>query len=111
MVRVAWVPGWYELDPQLEIGLDDEFAFWRAVPEHLRGPEEIVLYNDLWAHDCVVFASGKIGGIRHPELGEIREVDTCGLAYWITLQDGTEIGVDAEEDLGKMFEGKPGAWI
>ena len=46
MVRVTWVPGWYELDPHLEVGLEDEFAFWRVVPEHLRGSEELFLYND-----------------------------------------------------------------
>jgi hypothetical protein len=111
MVRVAWVPGWYELDPQLEVGLEGEFAFWRAVPEHLRGPEEFVLYNDLWHPGDGMFASGKITAIRHPELGEVRKVNTCGLDYAITLADGTEIVVNAEEDPGKMFEGKPGAWV
>lgn len=111
MVRVAWVPGWYELDPHLEVGLEDEFAFWRVVPEHLRGPEEFVLYNDLLRPEDGVFASGKIVSIRHPELGDIRKVDTCGLDYTITLADGTEILVNAEEDPGKMFEGKPGDWV
>ena len=111
MVQVAWVPGWYELDPQLEVGLEDEFAFWRAVPEHLRGPEEFVLYNTLWHPEDGIFASGKISSIRHAELGDIRKVDTRGLDYTISLADGTEIVVNAEEDPGKMFEGKPGAWV
>ena len=111
MVRVAWVPGWYELDPQLAVGLEAEFAFWRHVPEHLCGLEEFVLYNYLRHPEDELFASGKITAIRHPELGEIRKVDTCGLDYTITLADGTEIVVNAEEDPGKMFEGKPGAWV
>jgi hypothetical protein len=81
------------------------------VPEHLRGPEEFVLYNDLWHPKDGMFAIGKITDIRHPELGEIHKVDTCGLDYTITLADGTEIVVNAEEDPGKMYEGKPGAWV
>lgn len=111
MERVAWIPGWYELDLYLEVGLEDEFAFWRVVPEYLRGPEELVLYNDLHKPEDELFASGKIVGIRHPELGQIRKVDTFGLDYTITLADGIEIVVNAEEEPGKLFEGKPGAWF
>jgi hypothetical protein len=111
MVQVAWIPGWYELDPCLEVGLKDEFAFWRVVPEHLRGSEELVLYNDLSNPGEPIFAIGRITSIRHPDLGGIRKVDTHGLDYTITLADGTEIVVNAEEDPGKMFEGKPGAWV
>ena len=55
-----------------------------------------------------MFASGKISRIRQPELGDIRKLDTCGLDYTITLVDGAAIVVNAEEDPGKMFEGKPG---
>jgi hypothetical protein len=111
MVQVIWIPGWYELDPCLEVGLKDEFAFWRVVPKHLRGSEELVLYNDLSHPGEPMFAVGKISSIRHPELGEIRKVDTHGFDYTIILADGTEIVVNAEEDPGKMFEGKPGAWV
>jgi hypothetical protein len=111
MERVAWVPGWYELDPQLEVGREGEFVFWRVVPEHLRGPKRLVLYNYLWRPEDGMFASGKIAAIRHPELGDIRKVDTRGLDYTITLVDGTELVVNVEEDVGKMYEGKPGAWV
>jgi hypothetical protein len=104
MERAAWVPGWYELDPPLEVGLADEFAFWRVVPEHIRGPELLVLYNTLWRPEDVVVASGTIAAIRHPDLGEIRKVDTRGLDYTITLADGTELLVNAEEEPGKVFE-------
>src|SRR5262245_5089020 len=111
MVQVTWIPGWYELDPYLEVGLEDEFAFWRVVPEHLRGSEELVLYNDLSHPGEPLIAIGKNSSNRHPDLGDIRKVDTHGLDYMITLVDGTEIAVNAEEDPGKMFEGKPGAWV
>ncbi len=108
---VAWVPGWYELDPALEVGLEDDFVFWRVVPDNLRGPERLVLYNDLWYPEKVMFAHGKIAAIRHPELGGIRKVETRGFDYTITLIDGTTLVVNAEEHPGKIYGGHPGAWI
>lgn len=104
VVEVAWVPGWYELDPPLEVGLTDEFAFWRVVPDHLRGPEPLVLYNTLWHPADAVVARGTIAAIRHPELGAVRKVDTRGLDYTITLADGTELRVEAEETPGVCYE-------
>ena len=110
MVEVAWVPGWYELDPPLEVGLTDEFAFWQSVPDHLRGAEHLVLYNDLWHPAAVVVARGTIAAIRHPELGAIRKVDTRGLDYTITLADDTELTVNAEEEPGKLYERAGEQW-
>ena len=110
MEAVAWVPGWYALDPSLEVGLSAEFAFWRVVPDHLRGPERLVLYNDLWHPQDAVVARGTIAAIRHPELGAIRKVDTRGLDYTLTLADGTELLVNAEEEPGQLFERAGEQW-
>jgi hypothetical protein len=110
MVEVAWVPGWYELDPPLEVGLTDEFAFWRVVPDHLRGAEPLVLYNTLWRPADAVVATGTIAAMRHPELGAVRKVDTRGLDYTITLADGTELIVNAEEEPGKLYERDGEGW-
>ncbi len=110
MTLAVWVPGWYELDPSLEVGLADEFAFWRVVPDHLLGPVALVLYNTLWNPEDAVVAHGTISAIRHPELGEIRKVDTRGLDYTITLTDGTEVLVNAEEEPGKLYERGGGDW-
>jgi hypothetical protein len=104
MEAVAWVPGWYELDPPLEVGQSDEFAFWRVMPDHLRGLERLVLYNALWHPEDAVVASGRIVAIRHPELGAVRKVDTRGLDYTLTLADGTELLVNAEEEPGRLYE-------
>jgi hypothetical protein len=111
MERVAWVPGWYELDPPLGVGLTDEFAFWREVPVSLRGPEQLVLYNTLWHPEDALVARGTITAIRHPELGEVRKVDTRGLDYTITLTDGTKLLVNAEEEPGKLFERVGEQWV
>ena len=104
MERAAWIPGWYELDQPLEVGLAGEFAFWRVVPDHLRGPERLVLYNTLWEPEDAAIAHGVVVAIHHPDLGEIRKVDTHGLDYTIILADGIEFLVNAEEEPGKLFE-------
>jgi hypothetical protein len=110
MEAVAWVPGWYELDPPLAVGGTGEFAFWRTVPDDLQGPERLVLYNTLWHPEDAVVARGKIAAIWHPELGAIHNVNTGGLDYTITLADGTELLVNAEEEPGKLFERAGNQW-
>jgi hypothetical protein len=48
MVQATWVPGWYGLDQPFAVGLTDEFAFRRILPEDLRGGRErLVFYNTL----------------------------------------------------------------
>jgi hypothetical protein len=69
-----------------------------------------VLYNTLWRPEEAVLARGTIAAIRHPELGTIRKVDTCGLDYTITFADGTELTVNAEEEPGKLFERDGEGW-
>jgi hypothetical protein len=111
MERAAWIPGWYELDQPLEVGDEGEYAFWRVVPAHLQGRERLVFYNTLWNEKDAIWATGKIIRIYHQELGEVRKVDTEGLDYTIIMADGVELLVNAEEKPGKIYEGKPGAWI
>jgi hypothetical protein len=111
MERVAWEAGWYAQDQPLRVGLEGEFAFWRVVPGHLIGPERHVLYNDLGVQEDFTYMRGKIVGISHPDLGAIADVDTRGLDYTITLADESKFVVNAEEEPGKIFEGRPGAWV
>ncbi|MBI3411051.1 MAG: hypothetical protein HY040_22180 [Planctomycetes bacterium] len=108
--NVAWVPCWYELDQPLEVGQSGDFAFWWLVPEHLRGPERLVLCNDFSHSGNLLIARGTIAAIRHPELGAIRKINTRGLDYTITLADGTELLVNAEEDPGKLYERDGERW-
>jgi hypothetical protein len=64
----------------------------------------LVLCNTLWHPEDAVVARGTIVAIRHPELGAVRKVDTRGLDYTITLTNGTELTVNAEEEPGKLYE-------
>jgi hypothetical protein len=88
MKRAAWVPGWYELDPPLSVGLSSEFAFWRVVPDNLVGPEALVVYNTLWHPEDAIVCSGTIAAIYHPVFGAVQMIDTRGLDYTITLNNG-----------------------
>jgi hypothetical protein len=109
--RAIWIPGWYELDPPLEVGLADTFVFWRVVPEYLQESENLVFYNTLWQPKDVLLASGVVVSIQHPEFGEIQKVDTRGLDYTFTLASGIEYLVNAEEEPGKIFEKSGSTWI
>jgi hypothetical protein len=110
MEAAAWIPGWYELDQSLVVGQADEFAFWRVIPLHLRAPQRLVFYNSIWHPEDALIARGTVTAIRHPELGAIRKVDTHGLDYAITLADGNELLVNAEENPGKLYERAGEEW-
>lgn len=108
-MEAAWIPFWYELDQPIEVGLAKEFAFWRVVPDYL-GPEPLVFHNGPWRRDEVFVARGSIKTISHSELGAVRKVDTRGLDYTITLTDGTELTVNAEEEPGELYERSNERW-
>lgn len=110
MAQAVWIPGWYALDQSLEIGVEDEFVFWRVTAYTLGNSRGLVFYNTVWHEGDGVFGTGRILTIRHPELGDIRKIDTRGLDYTITLMDGAELLVNAEEEPGKIFDGQPGDW-
>lgn len=104
MKKATWIPGWYELDPPLKVGNTDDFVFWRDVPEYLQGYESLVIYNTLWKPQDAQVANGTISKIYHEDFGSIKKVDTRGLDYTITLENGKEYSVNAEEDPGKLYE-------
>lgn len=116
MERAAWVPGWYQLDQTIAVGLTREFLFWRVVPDGLRGPERLVFYNRLpeLHPEEVLVARGTVAAISHPELGEIREIDngldTGDLDYTIHLADGTTLTLLSEEDAGTLYEPTAEPW-
>lgn len=105
MVVAAWVFGWYPYDPPLEVGQSGWFLFWRDAPAHLRGPEPLVLYSARAGLGDYAEATGTVIAIRHPQLGEIQSVWTGGLDYTVTLADGKELTVNADEEPGRVFEG------
>ena len=43
-------------------------------------------------------------------MGAVRKVDTRNLDYTITLADGTELRVNAEEEPGKLYERAGEQW-
>ncbi len=105
MERAAWDPGWFDCDQSIAVGLTDEFAFWRRVPDHLRGPEELVFYQRGWdAAQDIVLATGTITALVHPELADLRAVVIGGANYRFHLADGTSFDVDQEQDPGSVCD-------
>lgn len=104
MNKATWIPSWYELDSSLELGLLDEFAFWKKIPENLAGHEALVFYNTLWKPKDAIISKGIISRIYHETMGEITKIDTRGLDYTIILENGKALCVNAEEEPGKIYE-------
>ena len=52
----------------------------------------------------VLFGRGMISRIWHPELGEIREIDTGGDNYRVYLTNGTVFDVDQEQNPGSVVD-------
>jgi hypothetical protein len=101
-VTAEWIPGWYELGPMLEVRMTADFAFWRTPSVHILGPQPLVLYNSLWHPEQALVAWGTVTAIRHADLGDIQSVNTRGLDYTITLADGRQLVVNAEEEPGRV---------
>ena len=103
--RAAWDPGWHDCDQSIAVGLTDEFAFWRRVPDHLRGPEKLAFYQRGWdAPQDIVLATGTITALVHPELAYLRAVVIGGANYRFHLADGTSFDVDQEQDPGSVCD-------
>ena len=109
--KVFWIPGWYELDQGLEVGLLDTFAFWRTTPERFNAPNSLVFFNTLGREHEVVKAFCRIENIHHAELGDVQKIDTCGLDYTIILTSGTQYMVNAEEKPGQLVKKSGETWI
>jgi hypothetical protein len=110
-IIAAWCPGWYSLDQPIHVGMENVFYFWRLVPEYLRGSETLVFYNTLWRTEDVLVARGVIERITHSQLGSIQSVVSTGFDYVITLDDDSQLLVNAEEEPGRIFEQISGEWV
>ena len=92
-MKVIWTAEWYELDQTIIVGDEDYFYL------HKRKNS---FSNDFGStHDREVHM--KITEISHKDLGNIKGIDTEGLAYKIYLMDGRVLEVDAEESIGEIF--------
>jgi hypothetical protein len=96
-----WYPFWYEMDIPIEVGQIDYFEFYLNAPEYVDAAGLPVFFNGDW-RDTNLFQTfkKKIISICHTELGNVQKIDTNGLDYTLTLADGTQIKVEAEESPG-----------
>ncbi|VAW72226.1 hypothetical protein MNBD_GAMMA12-1658 [hydrothermal vent metagenome] len=95
-MKCIYVMDWYELDQSVVVGQVGVFYF-------LENSEPPQFYCGLFSNANSELRSCKIYSIHHPELGQIRELNTKGLDYTITLVNGKSFEVNAEEEPGKVF--------
>jgi hypothetical protein len=102
-----WYPFWYEMDIPIEVGQIEYFEFYLNTPIfYLNAPEchdsvgLPIFLNGAEKRDRYLRHKRKIISIFHTELGNVQKIDTTGLDYTITLTDGTQITVNAEESPG-----------
>jgi hypothetical protein len=104
LLEAAWIPAWRELDQSLEVGLRDQFWFFKqaAGGESPTGAD-LVFFNRLVAEGDSEIRLATVVAIEHPELGPLQRIDTGGLDYLFVCPDGREIVVNAEEEPGMCF--------
>lgn len=101
-----WSPGWYELDQPLVAGECGRFWFFLNPPTDYPDVEsyDFVFFNQLTSSSNCQVRKAKIVSILHPELGELRSIETNGLDYVFKQSDGSEVIVNAEEDPGTIYD-------
>ena len=102
--RAIWFPFWYELDQNIEVGQVNDFDFFEKPPNHLPHDDLPVFHHGGTGRYRHVTARKRILSIHHPQLGDIRKIDTSGLEYTITMLDGRVLKVEAEETPGLIYE-------
>lgn len=103
-VEAVWIPGWYNLDQSLFVGDRQTFAFFREIPDYLRGNGELVFYNDLWYAENAFFADALVAAVSHAVLGAIQKIETRFGEYALTLADGTRLWVESEQAPGVVYD-------
>ena len=104
-VHALWIPFWYECDQALAVGRTGDYWFFKDPPPACRSMADLVFANGLdLASDASIMARGTVASITHASLGAVASVDTTGLVYTMTLEDGTEVGIEAEETPGVAEE-------
>ncbi len=101
-----WVPGWYELDQPLTVGVNNRFWFYQNPPTDLPQAESVdfVFYNEMTAAANCQVRTATIISIHHSVLGQMVRIDTDGLDYVFYPESQDEIMVNAEENPGSIYD-------
>ncbi|MFT3921017.1 MAG: hypothetical protein QM778_00640 [Myxococcales bacterium] len=101
-----WVPFWYDLDISIAVGEHGSFPFEAEASAAGR----LVFANGPSEPAREVERSASIVSIVHPTIGQTSRVSAKGLAYHLTLADGTELQVDTEQVPGQVFSVSDRRW-
>ncbi len=101
-----WNPGWYELDQTLVAGETSRFWFFQTPPSDFPQVEnfDFVFYNQMASASNIQVREARVVSITHPQIGELKRIDTDGLDYIFYPVEGREIIVNAEEDPGTVYD-------
>ena len=102
--KAIWGPYWYELDQTIEVGVATEYYFFRTPPDYIASDGLPVFFHGLWTDDdSGVAAETVVNSIEHVQFGSLVKIDTSGLDYTLTLSDGKQQLVEAEESPGLVY--------
>ena len=106
--RAIWIPGWFELDQPLEVGVHERYWFFENPPEE-DAPQadsyDLMFFNRLTSETNCVIRQATVVEISHPELGQFRRIDTDGLDYvFYPLEGDQPLIVNAEEEPGMIYD-------
>lgn len=90
----------YCLDQSIMVGEEGDFAF----DTNLSDESSLYFKNSVGSENTQIHPY-KIDAISHPELGDIYSIATENLDYTITLENGEQILVNAEEQPGHIHKG------
>ena len=93
---LKWTAAWYELDQTIIIGDKD----WFYLPSDENNHS---FFNELYQSNSFIRKKLEIEKISHSVLGDVRGIIAIGLDYTIYLTDGTVLEVNAEEQLGQIY--------
>ena len=104
--RALWIPGWYELDQPLAVGIRDRFWFYQNPPMDFPDVEsfDYVFFNQMVSSANCQVRYATIAAIDHPVVGPLLRIDTDGMDYIFYPENGNEIVVNAEEQPGKIYD-------
>ncbi len=103
-VRAVWKPGWHRLDQSIEVGQRDRFWFDTA-----QGSKDVDRKLNFFNKASSVETTSEVRkavvvSIAHPTLGLLNKIDTAGMDYVLTMSDGRQFIVNAEEDPGMIYD-------
>ena len=94
ILNVNWIPAWYELDQQIEVGKENTYAVIRT--------KNSFRFATGFDTEDIFEITGKIIRITNSQIGELFRIETSGLSYRFYTGVEDFIQIEAEETPGRI---------